>query len=140
MRPAFLPCLARCSIRAIPDSRPLVDHVSIRITEGSDHDHDEINECPDPEATKREQLKNSSANLAGVKTVYAKEAEEEAQQRRRKNALLRETVRLLGRTATWTRMRALVHLPTAGTTKNHVSVDSRIHKTGIPSVIIVSKQ
>jgi hypothetical protein len=72
--------------------------------------------------------------------MHAKEAKEEAQQSRWKNALLREALRLLGRTATWTRMRASVHLPTAGTTKNHLGVDSRIHKTRIPSVIIVSRQ
>jgi hypothetical protein len=108
----------------------LVDHVPVCVTERSDDDHDEIDQRPDAEAPKREQLKNSSANLAGVKTMYAKEAEEEAQQSRRENALLRETLRLLGRTATWTRMRAFVHLPPAGTTKNHVGVDSRIHKPG----------
>jgi hypothetical protein len=108
---------------------PLRDSVASLVGEGPDHDEDEVNEHPDSNAAKRQQLQYASTDFANVEPVDAKKSEEEAQQKGRKNSLLRETSRLLQSAAAWAGCSALMNLFATGSAVHHLGFSDSVQVT-----------
>lgn len=69
-------------------SSPQIDDVPVAVTEGTDDDHDKIDQRPNTEPAERQELQDAGADLAHIKTMHAKEAQEKTQQCGRQDALL----------------------------------------------------
>src|SRR5687768_4851005 len=78
-------------------SRPLRDPIPFLVLELSAHEHDQVDEHPDPEAAERDELKDACPDLADVEAVRAEHAEEEAEQSGGQDALV-------GRELAWQRL------------------------------------
>ena len=61
--------------------RPLGDRVAFFVGETTNNHHNEINESPDPQAAKREDLQNSSFDFADVEAVHSQDAKEKTQKK-----------------------------------------------------------
>lgn len=57
------------------------DLVAVTVLEIARHDHHEVIECPESKTAECDELCDAAADLANVKAVYAKNAEEETKQR-----------------------------------------------------------
>src|SRR5262245_33668501 len=70
---------------------PGLDRSAVAIRELADGDQDEVDQRPDAEAAQRDELQDTGADLAHVEAMDAEEAEEEAQQDGRYEALLADS-------------------------------------------------
>lgn len=75
-------------------SSPLRKLIALLVGEGTDDDHDEVDQRPDAEAAEGDQLQDAGADLADVEAVRAEAAEKEAQQECRQDAFFRHVVSL----------------------------------------------
>jgi hypothetical protein len=75
-------------------SGPLGDGVAFLIRKTSDNHHDEINESPDAQAAKSEDLQDTGFDLAYVEAVNSQNAEEEAKKKGWKYSLLAHLILL----------------------------------------------
>jgi hypothetical protein len=73
------PCDAIWKIMGQP-SGPLSDLVALLVSEGPNHDENEVNQYPDAKTAKRHELKNAGSDLPDVEAMHAQPAQKEAQQ------------------------------------------------------------
>ncbi len=57
-----------------------LDRLSLCVTEFANHDHDKINQGPDPKSTERNELQYASADFSHVEAMDTKCPEKEAKQ------------------------------------------------------------
>ena len=63
----------------IPESGPLADYFTVAVLEFSDDNHDEINEGPDSQSPKGEDLKYPGAYFSRVKPMCSENAQNPAE-------------------------------------------------------------
>src|ERR1043165_5399851 len=80
-------------------SGPLGERVAGLVLERADDDQDEVDQHPDAEPPEGDQLQDPGADLADIEAVNAEKAEEQAQEHRREDALVRGAGRRLPGTA-----------------------------------------
>src|SRR5689334_53127 len=75
--------------RTPSSSRPLREPVPFLVPELAAHEHDHVDQPPDAQAPEGEELEQPRADLADIEAVCTEDAQEEAEQSRRKDALFR---------------------------------------------------